>query len=72
MTFPDYGALGIAGLVAATLAIILRVVWQAYQAALKDLSSYNATYTKLLVDLNVTLTRLTQVIEDSREHARRT
>ena len=63
MTFPDYTALGVAGLVAATLAVGLKVVWAAYQDTLKRLAAMNETYTKLLVDLTVTLAGLKQVIE---------
>jgi len=59
----DYSALGVAGLVATTLAIGLRVVWVAYQDTLKRLAAMNETYTKLLVDLTVTLAGLKQVIE---------
>jgi len=60
---PDYGTLGVAGLIAVTLAVILRVVWTAYLAKDKDLATTNAAYTKLLVDLTVTLAGLKQVIE---------
>ena len=63
MTAPDYGTLGVAGLIAATLAIILRVVWTAYLAKDRELATTNASYTKLLVDLTVTLGGLKQVIE---------
>ena len=63
MSFPDYTALGVAGLVAATLAVGLRVVWIAYQDTLKRLAAMNDVYTKLLVDLTVTLAGLKQVIE---------
>ena len=41
----------------------LRVVWVAYQDALEDLTAINANYTKLLVDLTVTLAGLKAVIE---------
>ena len=59
----DYGTLGVAGLIAATLAVILRVIWTAYLAKDKELAARNADYTKLLVDLTVTLGGLKQVIE---------
>lgn len=59
----DYTTLGVSGLIAATLAIGIKVVWTAYQEALKLLAQYNETYTKLLVDLTVTLAGLKQVIE---------
>jgi hypothetical protein len=65
---PDYGALGIAGLVAATLAIVLAKVWTAYlkkdEAFVAVILAQNAAYTKLLVDLTVTLDGLKRLIED--------
>jgi hypothetical protein len=60
---PDYSILGIAGLVAATLAIGLKVVWSVYQQALRDIATQNAAHVKMLVDLTVTLASLTAIIE---------
>ena len=63
MTFPDYTTLGVAGLIAATLAVGLKVVWTTYQSTLKELLRLLEVYTKLLVDLTVVLNGLKQAIE---------
>lgn len=67
MPIPDYTTLGVAGLIAATLAIGLRVVWVEYQRALARLIAMIETYNKLLLDLTLTLEGLKRVIE-SQEH----
>lgn len=67
MPIPDYTALGVTGLIAATLAIGLRVVWVEYQRAIARLIAMIETYNKLLLDLTVTLEGLKRVIE-SQEH----
>lgn len=61
---PNYEALGVAGLVAATLAVILKVLWSAYQAKDKELSALTAAHTSVLVRLEVTLAGLKAVIEE--------
>jgi EamA domain-containing membrane protein RarD len=60
---PDYTALGVSGLIAATLAYILWKVWAAYQGALREIAEQNRATTRFLTELSAALTALKLAIE---------